>query len=132
MKKFGVLILISSLLIFSSCIHIKNSYVIVTVVDSDGNNAGEGIIVYMMQESPNESFGEAPIFAELSMATDMNGQAEFLLKPSFFVEDGYNYITKWFTIFEKTEGFIQKDSAIATTSVTIQYGETKEITLKLE
>ena len=132
MKKFGILILINSLLIFSSCIHIKNSYVIVTVVDSNGNNAGEGIIVYMMPESPNEAFGESPTFAELSMATDMNGQAEFLLKPSFFIDDGYTYITKWFTIFEKTESFIQKDSAVATTSVTIHYGDTEKITLKLK
>ena len=129
MKKAFTILAVSMVLIFSGCIHIKDTYVIVTVLDNTGNSIGSGTTVYMFSKVPDEfnpTFG-----AEKTMITTEDGTAEFLLPPSFFVDDGYDQITKIFSLIQLND-FPDEDSVLCNASANINYGETKQITLSLQ
>lgn len=131
MKKILFSLFIASIILLSGCVKIKDTYVIVTVLNNNGNNVGSGTIVHMFEESPESSFGDNPMFAKASMTTDSDGKAEFLLPPGNFVDDGYDIITRFFTIFEISDDPLVDDKVIGTVSLNIEYGETKEITIVL-
>lgn len=115
----------------SSCIHIKSSYVKVTVYNSDNQTVGSGTTVYMMPSGPGDSFGDNPMFADLTMTTNADGVAEFLLKPNHFAEQAYGEITKHFTVFTENDDFFDKYVVSGTISTNVKYGETVEVSITL-
>ena len=131
MKKIFLILSISTVLLFSSCVHIKDTYVIVTVLDNAGNSIGSGTTVYMFSEVPESGFN-ATFGVEKTMITTEDGTAEFLLPPAFFVDDSYDQITKVFSLIQvNSEPFVD-DSVLCSASANINYGETKNVTLSLK
>ena len=129
MKKVFAILSISMILFLSSC-HIKDTYVIVTVLDENGQNIGSGTTVYMFSEVPddfNPTFG-----AEKTMITTQDGTAEFLLPPSFFIDDGYDQITKIFSLIQINSDPFEQDSVLCNASINIEYGKTENVTLSLK
>ena len=131
MKKIFPILTISIMLIISSCFHIKDTYVIVTVLDNTGNNIGSGTTIHMFSEVPESGFNST-FGSEKSMITTEDGTAEFLLPPSFFVNDAYDQITKVFSIIQISNDPFVDDSVLCSASANINYGETKHITLSLK
>ncbi|MBN2891581.1 MAG: hypothetical protein JXL97_06930 [Bacteroidales bacterium] len=132
MKKILLVISISIIVILlNSCNKIKDTYVIVIVIDNNDHNVGAGTIVHMFENSPDENLGSNPMFSETSMTTNASGQAEFLLTPGQFVDDGYDVISRFFTIFEVNDDPFIEDKVIGTASINIEYGKTQNLTIKI-
>lgn len=132
MKKIIFLIAITTIIIlFDSCNKIKDTYVIVTVIDNNDHNVGAGTIVHMFINSPDQNLGSDPMFSEASMTTNSSGQAEFLLTPGQFVDSGYDVISRFFTIFEENDDPFIDDKVIGTASINIEYGKTQNLTIKI-
>lgn len=133
MKKILFLVIISiGITIFDSCLRVKDTYAYVTVVDENGKNVGAGITVHMQLNSPETLLGNSPNSAEISMTTNQKGVAEFMIKPGYFLDYGYDVITRHFVVFKEIDKEFLKYEVIGNISANIDYGSKKELTLTLK
>ncbi|MBN2890378.1 MAG: hypothetical protein JXL97_00795 [Bacteroidales bacterium] len=128
MKKTLFFFFVATILVFSSCIKIKNSYALITVIDTAGNNVGAGYTICMFD---NDNFADDQMFSKITMITNQDGQAEFLLKPGEFVDDTYNIITRTFKVFEESTGTFDNPAILGSISANIEYGESTNLTITI-
>lgn len=119
----------TSVLFLNSCTKNKSTYVTITVLDANGNKVSSGTIIHMFKESSDNNMGSDPLFSEISMTTNYEGVAEFLIPSSSFSFD--NVITRFFTILKTNPDPFADNEVLGTTSLNIEEGKTYDITIVL-